>query len=220
MGLVANRLIGSGGWTWINSGRVSPSLRDAALGAPFELMFVMTWAIRTALVLPAEPRASWIFRLTEDDRWRADQLQAVAHVVRTWGVTLPLGLLWPVQACLLGRSSITALLVAVPYGWLWTELMLRDWRKIPFSCTYVPGKRFVPQALLLALITFIVYTTMGEWLTSLALTHAAAVVIIPGGLLIIVIVLLQRRQKLLGAMPLLFEDQLPSDVEPLRLTAD
>ena len=66
-GLAANSLMGD---EW----------KAAALWTPFTLMFACGIGVRSSLVLPVEHRANWIFRITEDDATRADQLRAMNDV--------------------------------------------------------------------------------------------------------------------------------------------
>ena len=84
-GLAANSLMGDG---W----------RAAALWTPFALMFACGIGVRSSLVLPVEHRANWIFRITEDDATRADQLRAMNDVatvcVAVPAVAASLPVLW------------------------------------------------------------------------------------------------------------------------------
>jgi hypothetical protein len=216
-GLVMNSFIGA-----MTMGRVrSPEseIVNTVLAAPFTLVFVMVLAVRTALVLPIEPRANWVFRMTEDPATRAEQLGAVVHTVARFGVLWPVVVLLPVQWALLGPRSLICASIAYLAGLVLVELQMASWLRIPFTCSYMPGKRFVGHTMLIGLATFVAFTFFGWTFVLLALRNPI------GGLVVMAIlaaVAIQRRRHRLWlwrGTPLVFEDVLPTEVEPLRLSA-
>ena len=54
--------------------RPSELLVSTVIWAPFALIFTVCLAVRVGLSLPIELRANWMFRLTEPDAVRSDQL--------------------------------------------------------------------------------------------------------------------------------------------------
>ena len=121
---------------------------NTVVAAPFTLVFVTVLAVRAALVLPIEPRANWVFRMTEDPGTRAEQLGAVVHTVVRFGVLWPVVVLLPVQWAVLGPRALICASIAFLAGLVLVELHMGDWLRIPFTCSYMPGKRFVGNTML------------------------------------------------------------------------
>ena len=61
------------------------------------LMFAAGLAMRASIALPIEQRANWIFRMTERETARVDQLRAVVRLMRQITVGLPLVLIAPLE---------------------------------------------------------------------------------------------------------------------------
>jgi predicted permease len=135
---------------WIVKGAVdmpTPSLRDQGMYglivvlAPLAAAPLVMLALRYLFSLPVELRANWIFR-TLDEEGRAAWLAAVERFVLWCGVgpvflaSLPasIAILGPLRAMSATALSLGAVLPAF-------ERLFRDWRKLPFTCSYVPGKQ-------------------------------------------------------------------------------
>ncbi len=105
-------------------------------------------------------------------------------------------------------------------GWLVVEWVMSEWGRIPFTCSYIPGKGFVPHMFVKGFASYIVFTTGATIVLRISLGHP------PVGLVIGLIAgaaagaLSLRRTRHAPLSPLLFDDELPSDVNPLRLNAD
>jgi hypothetical protein len=100
--IAINRLLGVDLAIWLGEGgRPNPSQISAAMETPFALMFACGLGIRAALALPMEHRANWIFRLTEDEGTRREQLRAVERVTATYIIGVPVAAAVP--SC--GRRS-------------------------------------------------------------------------------------------------------------------
>lgn len=220
-GLVANSLMAAGLADWLaHGGTVSAVLMASVIWAPFTLMFVASLAVRMALEVPIEPRANWIFRMTEEAGTRTDQLAAALHTVRQFGVAAPVVFMAPLEWLLLGRGAIGVVIVALLFGWLLVEILMKDWTRIPFSCSYIPGKGFVPQTVLTGLVSFIIFTVAGAALARFTSSGHTVSFALNGVLFAAVLALRHYRLKTWKDTPLAFEDQLPTDVNPLRLSFD
>jgi hypothetical protein len=220
-GLVTNSLIGAGVGGWlVGDARASRALLTSVLWAPFALMFVASLAVRLALAVPIDQRANWVFRITESDGVRVEQLDAAVHTVRRLGVVVPLLLVAPLEGMVLGWGAIGASAVALLCGWLLVEILMRHWARIPFTCSYIPGKGFVPQSILIGFSSFVFFTTAGSGLAWGSVIGRPEAFVLDAMLLAGVLVLRRRRLLAWHATPLAFEDQLPVEVSPLRLSLD
>jgi hypothetical protein len=191
----------------------------AVVWAPFPLVFVTAFAIRASLLVPIEPRANWVFRMTERPAFRLQQIDAAAWTMRTIGVVLPAMLLLPLQWFVLGPWALAPTAVAVLSGGLIVEILFLGWRRIPFTCSYLIGKGFVPLVVLRGLLAFFLYTTLGSALAHIAYGAPPVFGIVIGVMLLAAIAGLHRMRR--GSqehVPLEFEDSLPTEVSPLRLT--
>jgi hypothetical protein len=215
-GLVLNSFVGS--LRAAGSAGAAQSLTATVVWAPFALVFAMNVALRAALFLPVDLQANWIFRLTEDEATRADELGAVARTLHLLGVVLPLALLLPAGWAVLGPRALYCTSMAWLCGLVLVELQMIGWRRIPFTCSYQPSRQFVGQTMVVGLTAFGLFTTIGSWLASYSMRHPAgwlAVASVLGG-----VCLALRRERLWTSRQaaLMFEEVLPNEVEPLRLS--
>src|SRR5262249_47601702 len=111
----------------------------AILGAVWLLMFFIGIATRAAIALPIDQRANWVFRMTESDATRPTQLRAVTRLMRQTTVIVPLVLMAPFEWTLFGPRALLALAMHAVCGLLWVEVLLRGWRRLPFTSSYMPG---------------------------------------------------------------------------------
>jgi len=217
-GLVLNSLFGVKAMPRLRR-TYDDELASALAWAPFALMFAMTIAVRATLVLPIEPRANWVFRMTEHDEARANQINAVVGSMIRLGVVVPLALLFPVEWMVYGPRAILGVAVALMAGVVLVELEMGEWRRIPFTCSYMPGKRFVGVTLLIGFASFVAFTSMGSILLWSSRTHPLGSL---ASLAILGAVAWERRRRrvrLTRHTSLLFEDALPTEIEPLQLSA-
>jgi CubicO group peptidase (beta-lactamase class C family) len=119
--------------------------------ASLMMMLLAAVGTRAAFALPLDLRANWIFRVigtrggleTLAASRRALLLLAVAPV---WLVTAVTCLwIWP------GRQTAAHLVVLGLLGMIVVDICLLRFQKIPFTCSYLPGKSRVHMALLVAL---------------------------------------------------------------------
>ena len=108
---------------------------------PLACSVVILSGFRHVLSIPAELRANWIFQITES-QGRAEWMSAVERFVMAWAVVPIYLVLVPVAAYVLGwavacRLAILQLLITLCLF----ELLFNSWQKLPFTCSYIPGKR-------------------------------------------------------------------------------
>jgi len=218
LGLAVNTFIQADFFQWLATGDApGPRLVIAAIWATFALMFVAVLAARTALLVPVELKANWIFRIIEQDDRRVDQLKAGLRSVMTLGVVFPALLVAPVQWTVIRQDVFVVLASTILWGWLFVEILMRDWGRIPFTSSYIPGKGFLPQTILKGLGSFVVFTTLGSALARFATFGFPAVLYFEAVVLIAAVALARRRLTMWQHTILAFEDALPTDVNPLRL---
>lgn len=110
------------------------------VGVSLDPVFFPLVGLRVAMALPVELKANWIFRLTE----RADPGEHIAAMRRAMtvlvvgplvAVSLPVfGLLWGWWAA--ARHVVFVALV----GLILIEALTARFHKIPFACSWLPGK--------------------------------------------------------------------------------
>ncbi|MCX6629456.1 MAG: ADOP family duplicated permease [Candidatus Solibacter sp.] len=125
------------------------SLRDEgmyglmAVASPLGLAVLMILALRYLFSLPVTLQANWMFQ-TCDQEGRGAWLAAVERFVMTCGIapvylaSLPasIAILGWVRG--LGVSALGALVALLCF-----ERLFRHWCKLPFTCSYIPGKQAV-----------------------------------------------------------------------------
>jgi hypothetical protein len=114
--------------------------RDAALSIPLILSFFILSGMRFIFTIPAELPANWMFRVTETNQ-QSGVLSGVRSAMR-WLAVAPLFtvlvpfyfLRWPPGV------AFAHLFFSVVISLLLIEALTLDFWKIPFSCSYPPGK--------------------------------------------------------------------------------
>jgi hypothetical protein len=197
---------------------VRTPLATAVIWAAFVLVFAMNVAVRAALVLPTELRANWIFRMTEDEATRAEELSTVVRTLILLGVVLPLAILFPLQWAILGWRAIQCTSIASLCGVVLVELHMTEWRRIPFTCSYEPGRQLMWQAIVMGIAAFVLFTTLGPLLAWYSTNHPLAWMAVMLILCAVLIYLRRQRLWMSRRATLMFEDVLPSEVEPLKLS--
>lgn len=215
-GLVLNECLGA-------SGARAPSSADDPLSTavtwgPFALVFAMNVALRAALALPMELRANWIFRLTESDATRADEISTVVRTVAVLAVVLPLAILFPVEWLVLGSRAVHCTSIAFLCGVVLVELQMAGWRRIPFTCSYAPSSQFAGSTMLIGVAGFVLYTMIGSRLVWYSVSRPAAWLVVMTSLGAVWLYLRRQRLWLSREVALMFEDVLPNEVEPLQLS--
>jgi predicted permease len=114
-----------------------------AVASPLGLAVLMILALRYLFSLPVALQANWMFQ-TATQEGRAAWLAAVQRFVIACGIAPVFLASLPASIAILGwlrALAVTALgaLVAL----LCFERLFRDWCKLPFTCSYLPGKQAV-----------------------------------------------------------------------------
>ena len=214
--LALNRLVGVN-WTF-SPPAVQPDsfLLYVSFWAPFAVMFVAGISMRAAIALPMNHRANWIFQLTEADATRGGEMRAVDRVVTLYTVGLPvafaLAVLWTV---LPPTKAVIAVTLVALIGRVFVHGVLIDWRRIPFTCSYMPGKRMLVFTLVPGFAAFVLFISFSVLLVHTALKRPVYALIIATGLAALSLLLRRSRIAEWQQTPLMFDDELPD--QPLQL---
>jgi predicted permease len=189
------------------------------LAGSFILLFFAVIATRAVMSLPIALRANWIFRLTAIEEpaaycaaTRKALLILCAAPILLMCAAVFLSL-WPLQPAL---QHLALLSVA---AFVMTDLALYRFRKVPFACSYLPGKANLHVRLGIGAIAFIFLATQGVELEYWTLSHPTGYLILLGVLLLLAF-LAYRRTATHPLSQLQFEEQPPEDIESLKLYDD
>lgn len=146
------QVIGSG---WAALRRPSPAL----LIVPLELACLLVIGLRALYAVPVDLQASWIFRITERGGIRPVRQAAVRFL---WTVAilpvawLPLPICWMLWG--MNRAVFHCAFVTLT-GAALLEILMRNFDKMPFACSILPGKNNlrVTFAVYVAEFTFFCY---------------------------------------------------------------
>jgi len=199
---------------WRNPGWDQP--KAPLLVASFVLLFFAVMGARAVFSQPIALRANWIFRITAVERAggyfaaarKALFALVVAPILVAWGALFLT--IWPT-----GPAVRHMILLAVS-GFLMVELSLSGFRKIPFACSYFPGKANLHVKLGLFATGFLFLTSQAIELEFRALDHAAAYSILLAVLLGISL-WAHRRNVSAPEAEILFDEVAPNAIEALNL---
>lgn len=184
-----------------------PDLLTAVVVLPLILTLTGLTGLRTAFLLPVQSRANWIFRLTDVPRTRAQHLAAVDYACLRLVVVPTLTLAAPLQLWVIGFDAWRTLLLSLLAGLVMAELLLVDWRRVPFTCTWIPGKRPLVFTLVGAIGALVLVMSVLGSLIRLSLFSWPLMTGLAGILLTISALARYRREQAWGTQPLQFEDE-------------
>jgi hypothetical protein len=133
------------------------------LSAPLTLSFFVVSGLRAAFNFPAELRANWVFQICESED-RILHIRAARKWIALMGILPLFALLAPVEIWFRGwRLAFLHLTFALGLALVLLNLLLIWFRKIPFTCSYFPGKTSMAVMFFLYLAGFTTYSwTMAE----------------------------------------------------------
>jgi hypothetical protein len=144
----------------------------ALLSMPLVLYFFTLAGMRALFGIPIEIKANWVFRLhAPEDRMHA--AVAGARLALLLAVVAPIA----IAAGLLGmalwgpRDGAIHLGFTAALGILLVDVLLIGLRKIPFACTYYPGRSRAPTLWPFFVVAFVVYAYVLAGTESAAMTN-------------------------------------------------
>jgi hypothetical protein len=180
-------------------------------------MFACGVGTRAALALPIEYRANWIFQVTEDRIARREQLRAVDRIVTLYVIGVPLIAAVPLLWMAYGTNALLPFVVVAAVGLVFVHAVLLDWRRIPFTCSYLPGKRFIGHSALIGVAACVLFTLSSGGFVRLAMVDETQGIVVVASLLLIGYWLRERRLLNWTRTPLMFEDEFPDQTIQLQL---
>jgi len=192
------------------------------LAASLIALFFAIVGARAVFAMPIALRANWIFRLTAVHSPAAyygamrQSLYAVAALPVWIGTAMALLAIWPI------RSAAEHLALMGAIAVLAVEMSLHRFRKIPFACSYLPGKANLHVRLGCWGIAFLALTGLGvqlEFWTLKSLPRFAVLF----SVVAVAAVWARRRSNDFAASPanqLQFDDLPPAEINALDLHAD
>jgi hypothetical protein len=187
------------------------------LPAPLILTFLCVVGLRAAFNLPAELRANWLFQITESE-------DSVRHIraARKWIVVMGLAplsaILLPIEIAYRGWNGVIHLTFALALGLVLLNALLIWFRKIPFTCSYFPGKMGMAAMALVLILGFVFYVLLmgrleARWIHEpfkLVLFYATCIAALAG------LRWLEGRELVIDDV-LIYEDQPDPEVRTLEL---
>jgi hypothetical protein len=192
------------------------ALLSGAITMPLVLMLTGLTGLRTAFMLPVQSRANWIFRVTDAPRSRAVHLAAVDRACLRLVIIPALLMSAPIQIWVLGTAAWKTLGLAALAGLAMTEIALAGWRRVPFTCTWIPGKRPLVFTVLGAAALYFVVATVLATLIELSLFSWPLLTWLSGIMLAVGAGIRHTRVTSWAERPLLFEDE-PFQLQVLGL---
>jgi hypothetical protein len=130
---------------------------------PLTLSFFTVSGLRAVFNFPAELRANWIFQICESEE-RVLHTRAARKWIVVMGIAPLFALLAPFEIWFRGwRLGTIHLLFGLGLALVLLSVLLVWFRKIPFTCSYFPGKTSMAAMFLIYLLAFVTYSwTMAE----------------------------------------------------------
>jgi hypothetical protein len=210
------------------SGLIGLALRDVGYSAPvlpaqplhapaFVLPFFALVGLRLAAVYPASLEANWLFRLTETPA-SADYAAGIRRAALR-AVVLPLlALLAIPYAALWGPiAAASHLALALLVSLVTVEWLFLRFPKVPFTCTYQPGKANLRVTWPKHAAIFFVYCGLVPSLASRVEAHRVACALSLGLLLLAWRGLVRLRERAAVSSRLVFDDAAASPLTLLHL---
>jgi hypothetical protein len=189
------------------------------LAIPLTLSFFAVSGLRAAFNLPAELRANWIFQVAEsEERWA--HISAARKWIVVMGIAPLLLLLAPFEVIFRGWVlGLIHLSFALVLALLMLNLLLVWFRKIPFTCSYFPGKTSMAGMAFVYILSFLFYSWAMASLEARMIRSPGELVIFYGcGILALRGLMLLEKSELVVDDSLIYEDQPDPIVRTLELS--
>jgi hypothetical protein len=126
------------------------------LPIPLILTYLCVTGLRSAFNLPAELRANWVFQTAESED-RVQHLRAARKWIVVMGLVPLTAVLLPIEIAWRGWAGLMHVTVSLALAMVTLNFLLIWFRKIPFTCSYFPGKTSMAGMAGIFVITFYLY---------------------------------------------------------------
>jgi hypothetical protein len=115
-------------------------LRYAWFAVPLGFTFWLVCGVRVALMMPVEPVANWVFKLTEPVNKR--RVLTTVVTVMAFVTCVPIAIVASSALLLLGQETmaVTVFAMVTLAGLCLIEMLTLTMKTVPFTCTYLPGQ--------------------------------------------------------------------------------
>lgn len=195
----------------------SRAVLDAAVAAPLLIALTYMLGLRAAMRWPLERAAAWVFRFTEDPQTRRATLNGSFWLLSGGGAISAMLTGAIIQPRVLGTAAISAALLTLVTVLTLAETLMINWRRVPFACSYLPGKHVLAYHMGVLFAHYFVVVVIGGNLIRWATVSPMRAIVV--GLFLIVGWVAARRERLAtwGIAELEFDDDDPSEVSVLRI---
>jgi|HubBroStandDraft_1064217.scaffolds.fasta_scaffold09101_4 hypothetical protein len=206
-------LVARGGNSWMY--RPIPEL----LPVPLILAFFILCGMRHVFAVPAELRANWIFQVSDRGEGRRC-LAGVKKAMLVLGVVPLFALLLPLHVLFWDwRTAALHMLFGAVVSWLLVEVLLVNFEKFPFTCSYLPGKANLKVSWPLYLFGFTTYVSAFLTLEYWMLQHPVRFVWLAAVVALVQLALFIYRWRVGRDVALVFDEQPEPLVRTLNLWA-
>ena len=194
-------------------------LRGEFLSIPMVLGFFTLVGMRVVFAFPSQLGANWIFRITEQEE-KQPYLTGVHKAMFVLGVLPILAIVGPFSFWAWGwRTAGLHVAFVLVMSLILIEILLYRLDKIPFTCTYLPGKANLKLMFLPYIFAFTTYSyTMTTLELRLLKRPALLVTFVVAALLVLAASVLRRHRKLKGGKSFVYDMSPLQVAEPLSLS--
>jgi hypothetical protein len=189
---------------------------EPILAVPLVIGSALICALCYVFQVASKVRANWIFRIAES-YGRRELLDGAERVLVIWGVVPATLLSFPIEVLAVGwipalvHSMLAAVLLLILI-----EIRLREWHKIPFTCSCVAGRRNIWHTVgaylfLFGVVIPVVTFFEARFLRWFLLIGAAVLLTIP------YVMLRFERGRQWTEVPLMFDESEESLITSIRL---
>ena len=189
------------------------------LSIPLVLSFFLLSGMRVIFTMPAELKANWVFQLSEA-AGRKECLAGVRKAMFVFGVLPLFAALLPIYIFLWGWAAASFhTFFDIVLSLLLIELLLANFHKIPFTCSYLPGKANITTRWFVYWLGFAIYAYTMASVESWALQNPIRITAFYLlGLALVAAVFHYRDRMLDEEFNLVFEDEPDPVVRKLNLS--
>jgi hypothetical protein len=192
---------------------------ESILAVPLVIATALVSILCYVFQLPSDLQAGWVFRIAERTS-RTELLDSVESFLVLCGLVPVLLAAAPYEALTLGWSlalahiALIAVLVLVLI-----EARLYEWHKIPFACSYVPGRRNFWQTIGTYLLLFAALIPTMTYFEA-RLLHPFDLLVLSAALGVVYFFLRTARRTRWKLVPLLFDESDDPRLDAMRLNRE